>query len=259
MKMNLIAWTSCLLGGVSMLFAGESWALHAIDDGVRDGKKRKGADGVRLLDVNGDGLMDIACGWEEAKETRAYLHPGHDKVAGKWPAVTVGQSGAVEDAVFCDLDGDGAFDVISCSESREIFIHWAPKDQARYLDPGAWETVPLPAAKGVQNWMISVPLQIDGKHGIDFVAAGKKAEVYFFEAPEDPRKMDEWEGHVISQDGGWTMGLQDHDMDGDGDRDILLGIRTTIPGVKWLENPGHGAAQFGKWWTRKVGFQGESM
>ena len=35
------------------------WTRHTIDNSSR------GADGVRFLDVNGDGLEDIATGWEE--------------------------------------------------------------------------------------------------------------------------------------------------------------------------------------------------
>ena len=73
---------------------GPEWACHAVDDTLR------GADGVKLADINGDGLTDIATGWEEGGATRVYLHPGHAKAKEKWPAVTVGRTPAVEDAVF---------------------------------------------------------------------------------------------------------------------------------------------------------------
>ena len=49
------------------------WRRHTIDD------SSKGADGVRLADVNGDELVDIATGWEEGGVTRAYINPGHEK------------------------------------------------------------------------------------------------------------------------------------------------------------------------------------
>ena len=41
-----------------------------------------------------------------------------------------------------DLDGDGAMDVVSCSEGRvrTIWVHWAPSDPARYRSPEAWKT-----------------------------------------------------------------------------------------------------------------------
>ena len=57
------------------------------------------------MDVNDDGLSDIATGWEEGGKVRVYLHPGPAKVKEAWPAVTVGQVRSPEDAVFVDLDG----------------------------------------------------------------------------------------------------------------------------------------------------------
>ena len=48
---------------VEMVFA-ETWKRHTIDSSDREAGKR-GADGVRLLDVNGDGHVDITTGWEE--------------------------------------------------------------------------------------------------------------------------------------------------------------------------------------------------
>src|SRR5262245_18479202 len=123
---------------------GTPWARHTIDD------SSKGSDGVRLADVNGDGLLDIATGWEEGGIVRAYLHPGPDKVRKPWPAVTVGKVRSPEDAVFADLDGDGAVDVVSCCEgsTMTVFVHWAPKDKAKYLEEKEWKTEPFPALKG---------------------------------------------------------------------------------------------------------------
>ena len=73
------------------------WKLHTID------KSSQGADGVRLFDVNRDGLMDIATGWEEGGIIRAYLHPKRGQEKKIWPAVTVGEVKSPEDAVFIDI------------------------------------------------------------------------------------------------------------------------------------------------------------
>src|SRR5688500_14363007 len=120
---------------------GPAWVRHTIDDSCR------GADGVRLADANGDGLPDIATGWEEGGTVRVYLHPGRARVKERWPAVTVGAVGSPEDAVLADLDGDGAVDVVSCCEGkvRSVFVHWAPADRARYRDAAAWKTEAVPA------------------------------------------------------------------------------------------------------------------
>ena len=227
-----------MLISAASLGAGESapWPRHPIDDSSR------GADGVRLADVNGDGLPDIVTGWEEGDVTRVYLNPGPAKARQKWPAVTVGKTPNVEDAVFADLDGDGAADVVTCCEgkTRTIFIHWAPCDKSEYLAPEAWRTEPLPPSKGAMMWMVCVPAQIDGRGGIDLVAAGKGkgAKLGWFEAPENPRDLAAWTWHPLL-DVGWVMSLVLEDMDGDGDADILASDRYgPTRGVFWLEHPG---------------------
>src|SRR5262245_63756965 len=84
----------------------QPWPRHAIDSSSR------GADGVRLADVNGDRRLDISTGWEEGGVIRVYRNPGPAAVRDAWPAVTVGRVRSPEDAVFVDLDGDGAMDVV---------------------------------------------------------------------------------------------------------------------------------------------------
>lgn len=230
--------------------AGDPWPLHVIDDSSR------GADGVRLADVNGDGLPDITTGWEEGGITRVYLHPGYKNVRNRWPAVTVGRTPNVEDAVFVDLDADGRTDVVTSCEggTRTVFVHFAPADPAAYLDPEAWKPEPIPASKGRQMWMFCLPVQVDGRAGIDLVAAGKGAgaEIGWFEAPEDPRRLDRWRWHPLSP-AGWIMSLIAADLDADGDWDILTTDRKgPHRGCRWLENPGPGPRQSAPWKSRAI-------
>lgn len=49
------------------LALGPVWKRHVIDNTSR------GADGVKLGDIDGDGLPDIVTGWEEGGEVRAYI------------------------------------------------------------------------------------------------------------------------------------------------------------------------------------------
>ena len=113
---------------------GGAWVRHTVDDSSR------GADGVRLADVNGDGLLDITTGWEQGGVIRVYLHPGYQKVRSRWPTVTAGEVASPEDAVFVDLDGDGAVDVVSSCEgkTKTMFVHWAPQQKNRFLAAAAW-------------------------------------------------------------------------------------------------------------------------
>ena len=244
----------CLLAAAACLRAadrGQPWKAHRIDTD----QQGRGADGARFRDVNGDGLPDIVSGWEEARLTRVYLHPGYKRVKEGWPAVTVGTGlGGVEDAVFCDLDSDGRIDVVSSSEGRKMFFHWAPKKVADYLDANAWKTDPLPAAEG-KNWMFALPMQVDGQHGIDIVAGGKGSGLVWYRAPENPRNVGAWTKHVINETASWTMGIYAEDIDGDGDDDLVSTVRKT--GVRWFENPGPGAAQQKPWKTVWIGAKGE--
>lgn len=231
--------------------AATPWNLHTIDDSSR------GSDGVRLADVNGDRLPDITTGWEEGGVIRVYLNPGAKAAKEAWPAVTVGKVKSPEDAVFVDLDDDGAVDVVSCCEGKQraVFVHWAPKNPTDYLKEEAWKTEVLPASDGKEMYMFALPLDVDGRNGIDLVVGSKgKATIGWFESPADPRDLSAWKFHKL-YDAGWIMSLQSSDMDADGDLDILATDRKGANrGLLWLENPGAEATQAGKLWpTHRLG------
>ena len=238
-----------------------AWPRHVIDDSSR------GADGVRLRDVDLDGDQDIVTGWEEGGITRVYLNPGPEKAKEKWPAVTVGETPNVEDAVFCDVDGDSALDVISCCEgrTRTIFAHWAPKEPDRYLDPSAWTTEAVPASKGRMMWMFAAPGNT--RFGLFFetvVAAGKGdgAAVGFFRILRDkPRDLAAWTWHPLA-DVGWVMSLRLVPMQGGCPLDILVSDRKgPTRGVFWLQNPWTKGdpADAGAWQRHDVGGKGREV
>ncbi len=272
------------VGSVCPAERGAPWRRHAIDDSSR------GADGVRLADINGDGLMDITTPWEEGGRVRVYLNPGLSGSKAKWPAVTVGEVGSPEDAVFVDLDGDGAVDVVSCCEGKvkTMWAHWSPSDTAKRLRPGSWKTEPIPEcnaavpaavarvsrprrgldapaaagkmpavqpAKGAKSWMFCVPMQIDGKNGIDLVAGakGRDAEIGWLQSPPNPRDLAGWRWHPLC-DAGWIMSLFAVDMDGDGYLDVLASDRKgPARGCFWLENPRPVAEQTLPWKRHPIG------
>ena len=240
--------------------ASPAWRRHTIDAADRTSGKL-GADGVRLADINHDGRLDVATGWEQGGAIRVCLNPGPRLVRKPWPAVTVGRVRSPEDAVFGDLDRDGQFDVISCCEgnTRQIFVHWAPSNRRRQLDPTAWTTGSIPAVAGKQAWMYALPLDIDGRHGMDLLVGskGKNASVGWLEAPANPRDLSGWTYHRL-QDAGWIMSLERHDIDIDGDWDIVVSDRRGPKrGVYWLENPGRVANRKGRRWKRhEIGARG---
>ena len=224
----------------------QPWARHAIDNSSR------GADGVRVADVNGDGWLDLTTAWEEGGVIRVYLNPGPNKSKQPWPAVTVGIVTSPEDAVFADIDGDGAVDVVSSCEgkTRQIFVHWAPSIADNYLNAGAWRTEKLPCADNDQMWMFCLPMQIDGRFGVDLIAGSKGpgASVGWLQAPANPRDVAAWKYHLL-YNAGWIMSLIARDMDNDGDQDVLVSDRKgSDRGVLWLESPGSADAASGQRW-----------
>lgn len=207
------------------------WKQHTIDNTSR------GADGVRLADVNNDNHLDITTGWEEGAQIRVYLNPGPQHVTKPWPKVTVAQVKSPEDAVFVDLDNDGAVDVVSSCEGRtkKIYIHWAPKQKNQYLNPSAWRTQSFPATHG-RMWMFTLPMQLDNRHGPDLIigAKGKNAQLAWLQSPKNPRNVHEWRYHTIAP-AGWIMSIQPLQLPQHKTPSILISDRkTSHRGIKLL-------------------------
>ncbi len=231
--------------------AGPTWARHTIDDSSR------GADGVGLGDIDGDGLSDIVTGWEESGEVKVYRNPGPANVRKPWPRVTVGKVAAPEDAVFVDFDGDGSLDVVSCCEgsTRTVFLHRLKSKSSSVLDESQWTTQAIPATQGKQAWMQALPLKGSGPRSPCLVLGSKndQAAVGLLRLPVS-RIGHQSPGFRKLRDAGWIMSLIAQDLDSDGDPDVVLtdrkGVRT---GAFWLENPNDESSA---WKERSVGALG---
>lgn len=222
------------------------WARHTIDASSR------GADGARLADMNGDGLMDVVTPWEEGGAIRIAFHPGVDKVTEPWPSVEVGRVGRPEDAFAMDVDGDGRLDVVSSCEgnTRAVYVHWAPDDPT---DADGWTTEIIPASKGLQQFMFSVPVDINQDGNIDIVSAGKNddAALGWFEAPVNPRKLADWKWHVMTPVG-WVMSIRvvDELFGGDVPPSVFISDRKGDErGIFWVSSTDGGMT----WRRRLVG------
>lgn len=243
---------------VSVVVPGPVWNRHAIDASSR------GADGVKLGDINGDGWPDMVTGWEEGGEVRLYLNPGPRRAREPWPRVTVGMVRDAEDAVFADLDSDGRLDVVSCTEgqTRTVFWHRCRGRTEDLLSPAAWGSVPFPVTVKSQSWMQAVAMDVDGQHGQDLLLASKNAgaAIGWLQASPSSGSLEGWQYHRL-REAGWVMSLTARDLDGDGDLDVLFsdrkGART---GVFWLENPGATAnRRHADWREHAIGALGRQV
>ncbi len=234
----------------------KNWKRHVIDDSSR------GADGTRLADINGDGLPDIATGWEQGGVSRVCIHPGYDNARLQWPSVTVGLAQDVEDAVIIDLDADGAKDVVSCCEGtkQSIVVHWSHGGSS--LDSNSWITTEVPASQGMFRWMFATPMDVDGDGRMDLVAGGKgaKSKLGWWKIPEEARDTSKWRWYPL-RNMGWLMSLEVADMNEDGYLDLLFTDRKGgESGLFWLENPGPIRANVLEAWTQhQVGGLGEEV
>ena len=218
-------------GGTVVSAGGEPWKRHTIDNTSR------GADGVKLGDINRDGLQDIVTGWEEGGVVRVYVNPGTAKAREAWPQITVCKVKSIEEAIFADLDGDGKLEVISGTEGKTCTLYW------HRPNGDAWKTDAFPATAGTQMWMQAAALDLDGQHGTDLLVASKNKEaaVGWLQAPEKADDLKNWTYHKL-RDAGWVMSVTPQDMDGDGDSDAVFTDRKgKYTGVFWLENPGAAA------------------
>lgn len=237
MRFLTAGFLAIVIAATTCAHAGE-WQRHTIDNTSR------GADGVRLADVNGDGRPDIATGWEEGGVVRIYLKPPGVQVRNPWPMIQVGQVQNSEDAVFADVDADGHLDVVSCCEgtTRSVYVHWNPGLQTTSAPEGtaSWQTNTFPALKDRQPWMYCLPM-FDANHTVSMLVVGSKGgdgEIGLLLPPDSGRRdLSKWKWQQL-RPAGWLMSIQAEDVDQDGLTDIVYSDRRQSGrGLHWLKRP----------------------
>lgn len=227
---------------------------HVIDD------RGAGADGVQIVDINGDGNMDVVSGWEESAELKIYFHPGIQLVGEQapWPSVDVrgGEDvSSIEDAAFADLDGDGMVDaVVSATEgtnslpNRRIRLHrWSISLPVE--EDTSWTGSVVHIDEPTERFLTVRSAQLDNQYGADIVAISRSLQengnepqsnaspggVFYYRAPplDQVGQTSAWKRERLAEvNKGKSIELVD--MDADEDIDILY---STASNVWWLENP----------------------
>jgi hypothetical protein len=221
--------------GIDLIAA---WALHTICNSTT----LKGADGVNMADVDGDGQLDLVAGWEQSSVVTVSFHAASEP----WPTIAFAQQvSAVEDANFADVDGDGYVDVVGVGEGMRVWIYFNP-GPAQSHTASAWAPVEIVAARNIQRFIQVSFADLDSDGHLDVIVGGRvlPASVGYFTSPT-PRIATSWTWHMMSV-ASLVWSVIPLDVDHDGDTDVVVSdgdaINTSPPrydlmGSRWLENP----------------------
>lgn len=238
------------------------WEMHVITAGAVGAGQPDGADGIQGADVDGDGLVDVVTGHEQGLRATLAFNPGAagHLVRQPWPTVTLPGTGgnlcSAEDAVFGDLDGDGALDVVTACELGTVRVTVIygpapPNSRNELMNPTNWTRVDIAASAGNRAMRAQV-IDIAGDSAPEIVVGGKESDgpavaaaLGYYSSPT-PRNPASWTFTSIAPVG-WVMQLYVLDFDGDADLDIVYSDRDPINvpsldnsrrGVRWMESNG---------------------
>ncbi|MGA2983727.1 MAG: VCBS repeat-containing protein [Terriglobia bacterium] len=207
-----------------------TWTKHVID------AHGTFADDMQLVDVDGDGDLDIVVPEDSSKEVRWYENPGPrgNPATDPWKVHVIGSYAPfhfeeAHDVEVADLNGDGKVDVVIANQKWELP---RPGDQPEDVvffqnNPDSWTPVVVSNTYGEGTCLAD----LNGDGRVDIVKAG-----WWLENPRDPRH-DEWRQHWFVR--GWPdrAGVTVADINQDGRPDVVLSAAESVGRLSWFEAP----------------------
>lgn len=230
------------------------------------------ANSLNAADVDGDGYDDYSVIDERTGLLTVIFHPGREgDVRAAWPRMILGRTDNPEYGCLGDLDGDGAADFVAVEGddlsrglATGVRIFWSP-GLARARDAAAWHDAGrIPGTEQAQ-YLYAECHDVDGDGGLDLAIGGRRhpvtkryAGIRWLRASGRGgarRDLSTWATHFIDPDTPSGHGFVFHDIDGDGDLDVVdANADWDTPRheqeLLWYENPGHGDPRQGQPWPR---------
>ena len=188
-----------------------------------------------MADVDSDGRVDVISSTEgESRSLIVHFAPTTGDYANstawstvKFPKELAGNRRWMFSTTF-DVNQDGHLDIVAGGKSEDAKIAWLEAPVSNKRDLASWKF----HAIGDVGWVMSlVPEDMDGDGDLDIAlsdrnpGAGLQGARWLENPGVSSAQGKPWTNHYISEPSVEAMFLKLHDLDGDGDRDVVVPLR----------------------------------